>query len=587
MKMTNRPANTGLSNPYSTGGGGVTFEQLVGTSYLVSLLVGEIPRGVDWGTIKEVKFQHRWSGCLLDDIVVTSTDGDTERKLALQVKKDLTFSESDPTLTRVMNDCWKTFNSSLGWEFDQETDRLGIGIGVYQTKVDKHLRPLLEWARTSKDSSEFLQKVSLPNFSSGPKREYCKIIRNLISKSKGSDVTDDEIWKFLRCLVVIHFDLENDGSRDSVYCWNRLLDQLKNRDEGQAISLFNTLTSIVAEYARSAGSIDASTLRTKIPSSITLKDHPNFTSDIAKLRKHTDRVLESIPNTIGGKVRLPRNELLDLIETSIEGNDVVVIIGEPMRGKSVLLKLLANRLRSEGEIIALSVERFSGTTIESFLHDINIQKDFRNILFAMGMAPLRCILIDGLERVRGDEDRRRVLNDLIIEVRKYNKSVLAKGGHQDNCWKIVFACRELDATDVLLHLETRNNLADKSLETVKVGSLSDDEVAEVVDQLPKLKELASQGHLKEILSFPLVLDILTLPDISLTSEEVPPILTETWLLDWFWKEVVRLAEGSRSGGGNPDTREQLLIRIARQSVGGDDFITMSDDMDSEAVSGLV
>ena len=587
MKMTNRPANTGLSNPYSTGGGGVTFEQLVGTSYLVSLLVGEIPRGVDWGTIKEVKFQHRWSGCLLDDIVVTSTDGDTERKLALQVKKDLTFSESDPTLTRVMNDCWKTFNSSLGWEFDQETDRLGIGIGVYQTKVDKHLRPLLEWARTSKDSSEFLQKVSLPNFSSGPKREYCKIIRNLISKSKGSDVTDDEIWKFLRCLVVIHFDLENDGSRDSVYCWNRLLDQLKNRDEGQAISLFNTLTSIVAEYARSAGSIDASTLRTKIPSSITLKDHPNFTSDIAKLRKHTDRVLESIPNTIGGKVRLPRNELLDLIETSIEGNDVVVIIGEPMRGKSVLLKLLANRLRSEGEIIALSVERFSGTTIESFLHDINIQKDFRNILFAMGTAPLRCILIDGLERVRGDEDRRRVLNDLIIEVRKYNKSVLAKGEHQDNCWKIVFACRELDATDVLLHLETRNNLADKSLETVKVGSLSDDEVAEVVDQLPKLKELASQGHLKEILSFPLVLDILTLPDISLTSEEVPPILTETWLLDWFWKEVVRLAEGSRSGGGNPDTREQLLIRIARQSVGGDDFITMSDDMDSEAVSGLV
>ena len=585
--MSNGPANTGLSNPFSTGGGGVTFEQLVGASYLVSLLVGEIPRGVDWGTIKDVRFQDRWHECLLDDIVVTSTDGDTERKLALQVKHELTFSDSDSNkeFTRVMDDCWKTFNSSLGWEFNQETDRLGIGIGVYQTKVDRHLRPLLEWARTSKDSSEFLRKVS--TVSSNEKRKYRDIIRNLLSKSKGSDVTDDEIWKFLRCLVVIHFDLENGGSRDSIYCWNHLLDQLKNRDEGQAKSLFNTLTSIVAEYARSAGSIDASTLRAKIPSSITLKDHPNFTSDIARLRGHTDIVLEAIPDTIGGKVQLPRTELLERIETSIKENEVVVITGEPMAGKSVLLKLLANRLRSEGRVIALSVERLSGTTIERFLHDINIQNDFRNILFATGTAPLRCILIDGLERVGYNEDKKRVLNDLIIEVHKYNISVISKGGHQDNCWKIVFTCRELEATNVLLHLETRKNLADTSLEMVKVRSLSDDEVAEVVDQLPKLKELASQGHLKELLSFPLVLDILTLPDISPPSEGIPPVLTETWLLDWFWKEVVRLGDEFRLDKGKPDTREQLLIRIARQSLKGDNFISVSNDMDSEAVSGVV
>ncbi|MGB7000594.1 MAG: hypothetical protein WBE22_01020 [Halobacteriota archaeon] len=63
----------GLSNPFSTGGGGVTFEQLVGASYLVSLLAGDIPRGLDWGVTKEVSFQHRWSGCLLDDIVITGT----------------------------------------------------------------------------------------------------------------------------------------------------------------------------------------------------------------------------------------------------------------------------------------------------------------------------------------------------------------------------------------------------------------------------------------------------------------------------------------------------------------------------------
>jgi ABC-type phosphate/phosphonate transport system ATPase subunit len=130
-------------------------------------------------------------------------------------------------------------------------------------------------------------------------------------------------------------------------------------------------------------------------------------------------------DTIGDKVQLPRNELLDLIETSIKVKEIVAITGEPMVGKSVLLKLLANRLKSEGEVIALSVERLSGTTIEKFLRNIHIQNDFQDILFATGTAPLRCILIDGLERVRYDEDRRRILNDLIIKVREYNKSIIS------------------------------------------------------------------------------------------------------------------------------------------------------------------
>ncbi len=346
--MSDDAANTGLSNPFSTGGGGVTFEQLVGTRYLVSLLAGEIPRGLDWGIIKEVKFQQRWSECLLDDIVITSTDGDKERKLALQVKHNLTFSDSvsNTTFARVIEDCWKTFNSSLGWQFNQNVDRLGIGIGIYQTNLDKHFQPLLDWARTSKDSAEFLRKVSLTTFSSKEKQEYLKNIRNLLTASKGSDVTDDELWRFLRCLVVIHFDIENAGSSDSVHCWNRLLDQIKDRNEGQSRFLFGSLTSIVAEYARSAGSIDADTLRGKIPSTCALKDLPNFIPNLNHLRNHSDTVLRSIRETIGDKVHLPRVEIFNQIEESIKDYDIVVISGEPMVGKSVLLKLLADRLRS-------------------------------------------------------------------------------------------------------------------------------------------------------------------------------------------------------------------------------------------------
>ena len=584
--MANDLTRSGVPNPFSTGGGGVTFEQLVGASYLVSLLAGDVPRGLDWGITKEVKFQQRWSGALIDDIVVTSMNKKHERKLALQIKHNLTFSDapSNTIFARVIEDCWKSFTNSSGWKFNSDIDRIGVGIGIYKSKIDNHFKPLLEIARTSKDEDEFIKRVELPSFSSKEKREYLQVIRNLLTKAKGSDITDKEIWRFLKCFVVVHFDLENAGSRDSVYCWNRLLDQLKNRDESQAKTLFDTLVSIVGEYARSAGSIDASTLRTKIPR--VLKDQPNFISDLNHLRAHSNTILESIHDTIGVTVHLPRIEIVNQLEASIKEKEIVVISGEPMVGKSVLLKLLANRLRSEGEVITFSVERLAGATLENFLHNIHIQNDFQTILSAVGNAPLRCILIDGLEQAI-DEDRKRVLNDLIIAIRRYNESILVKGGHKDYCWRIVCTCRLLEATNFLLHLETRRNLANDSLKIVEVGALSDEEVAEVVTQLPKLKDLASKGHLKEILSRPLILDMLTLPNISLPPESVPSTLSESWLLDWFWKEVIRLAEGVRRGRGNPDKREQLLIRIAMQSLRGDRFVAISDDMDSEAVSGLV
>ncbi|MCK4351794.1 hypothetical protein KAW65_00110 [candidate division WOR-3 bacterium] len=579
--------DSGLSNPFSTGGGGTTFEQLVGTYYLVSLLASEAPRGLDSGVTKEIKLQHRWSGCLLDDIVITSTNGSEERKLALQVKKDLVFSDTstNTTFARVIDDCWKTFSGSLGWQFNPDADRIGIGIGTYQSKLDKHFKSLLEWARTSKNSAEFIRKVNLSKFSSHEKQEYLTIIRNLLNKSAGKNITDDELWKFLKCLVVLHFDLESPGSRDATYCWNQLLNQLKVKDTSQAKLLFSSLTSIVSEYARSAGCITRDILKGKLPVTIALKEQVNYIPDLNRLREHTDRVLNSINIKIGNKVQLPRTELLDKVTEAIKKYEIIVLIGEPMTGKSALLRLLANRLRGEGKIMAISVERLFGSGLENFLSGLQIKSSFQTILGAIGTAPLRCILIDGLERAL-NENKRRVLNDLILEVQRYNEKVAKSGGHKEYHWKIVFTCRSQEAQNILLHLETRQNLVNKTLERVEISALSDDEIEEVVNQLPKLKDLTSREYLKELLSRPLVLDILTLPEISLQLKSLPPILTETWLLDWFWKEVVHLAEGTRPGRGNPDKREQLLISV------GKDFLTTGSSaidisMDSEALSGLI
>ncbi len=284
--MTDIPTDPTLSNPFSTSGAGIQFEYLVGASYLVSLLSGDIPRGLDWGQTIEVRFQQRFAGIPVDDIIVVGSDGADQRILALQIKHDLTFSDSEKneTFQKVIRECWKTFTGAYGFEFNSEKDRIGIGVGIFNANLDKHLRPLLELARKARDADDFFKKIRLPDFSHKTKIDYIEAFRNLLTKAKESPVTEDEFWRFLKCLVVLHFDLENEGSRDSIQSWNRLRDQIPNGDWKQANTLFSFLVQEVTKFERTAGSIDSSKLRDFVgSSSIPLKDYQNYHSDSKKI----------------------------------------------------------------------------------------------------------------------------------------------------------------------------------------------------------------------------------------------------------------------------------------------------------------
>src|SRR5437667_12828798 len=137
-----------LSNPFSTGAGGTTFEQLVGTYYLVALLAEDIPRGLNQGITTSVRFQQRYTGTLLDDIRVVSETADQQRfKLDLQVKHDLVIGDNT-LFRRVLSDAWGTFTGAQGGQFVQGVDRLGFVLGEYDKEVDQHLQPILDWSCT-------------------------------------------------------------------------------------------------------------------------------------------------------------------------------------------------------------------------------------------------------------------------------------------------------------------------------------------------------------------------------------------------------------------------------------------------------
>ncbi len=127
-KINDKPINS-VSNPFSTGGGGATFENLVGAYYISQILCDKLIYGhLEAGTVIEVSFQNRWMGIDVDDLIVygnaeiISEEPEViiKPKLILQIKNKLNFRLSDPTFTKVMGECLQTFNnSSFNLGYDQ------------------------------------------------------------------------------------------------------------------------------------------------------------------------------------------------------------------------------------------------------------------------------------------------------------------------------------------------------------------------------------------------------------------------------------------------------------------------------------
>lgn len=83
-----------IASPFSTGGGGYDLQSQVGAYYLAGLLLRHVPRGLDAGTLVEVRFQRLYQGEPVDDLICVAETAVGPSKLALQIKKDFTLTNS-------------------------------------------------------------------------------------------------------------------------------------------------------------------------------------------------------------------------------------------------------------------------------------------------------------------------------------------------------------------------------------------------------------------------------------------------------------------------------------------------------------
>ena len=198
-----------LSNPFSTGGGGVNFETHVQAAFVVIMLAGGFaPCSTDC-VIKKIKVQGKYAGFDTDDLIVfTEKLGSGQgKKLLGQIKHSINITEGDAVFRDVIQAAWNDFNNPK--LFTPGNDDIALITGPLSAVDSNEVREILEWARSCENSTEFFTKVGLTNFSSKDKQRKLLAFRSQLKNANGNrEVNDDEVFQFLKHFHILGYDFD-------------------------------------------------------------------------------------------------------------------------------------------------------------------------------------------------------------------------------------------------------------------------------------------------------------------------------------------------------------------------------------------
>ncbi len=197
-----------LSNPFSTGGGGVHFETRVQAAFVTLMLCGGVAPAMPPWPISKIKLQGKHAGFETDDFIafVAAPGGGPEHKLLAQIKHSLLITEKDATFRDVIAGAWLDFNNSR--VFHRQRDQIALITGPLSALDIEATRWVLEHARHSESSRDFFEKMAIGNFVSEKQRAKLRAFQEQLKNANGADVPQEDCWQFLKCFHLLGYDLD-------------------------------------------------------------------------------------------------------------------------------------------------------------------------------------------------------------------------------------------------------------------------------------------------------------------------------------------------------------------------------------------
>lgn len=553
------------ASPYSTGGGGVTLERMLGALLMTRLLTGGAVTHLDGRSPATVALQQV-PAALADDLVVTAraADGVTILRLDIAVRRSPEFNVSHTSTCDLVAMLVKADLAAECSTDENLVHRLCVAVSGRQTHAQQ-LAELAAVARGKPDAEGFYGDIgTFGKYATGPRLTQLtsmvgKAIEDLDDAAAGTK--EYRTFRLLQRLRIWQVDLEEGHEDDWTGVVTDLLPVAMDQTENQALALRNVLVQEAAALAIVSGKVNGQTLRRRLHGQLGLADHsrpPGWDLLKALDKEARAAVTPALAAGTDDELRLPRIAAGQQLDAAFAaGPTSLLVVGDSGVGKSALVMeaTTADALSTDTQALAVNLRHLPKTPAEL----LKLLESPVDVLLGELTAPERLLVIDAAEAAI--EDHADTLRTLVTAAANEGTRIVA-----------------VTTTETALAVKEIFRASGVTVSEHKVEGLDDVELDAVVEKYPSLERLASNPRSRELLRRPIIVDLLR----SAGDPGLP--LTEAQAFDQIWLQLVRNQE--RTQGGTPDARQEVMLRLAEYAIRGADESALIDKLDAGAVEGL-
>ena len=549
------------SNPFSTGGGGINFETRVQAAFTVLMLSGRVAPCLLPYPVEKLKLQGRYAGFYTDDFIVFAKQPQSEQKAKLlaQIKHEVSITANNETFAEVIQSAWNDFNSE---NFDPGTDAFALITGPLSKTDINNVRPILEWARHSENEKEFLVKVNTANFSSDMKRKKLEAFKtHLRTSNNGADVSDRQLWEFLKVFHLIGYDLDTESGSTLSLLYS-LISLYSNET---ASLLWTRVVDAVQTANQNAGTITLETLPKDIRTAFSTVDSSSWSSDVNKLKEHGEFIIDGIRTTVG-EVHVKQSESIAQLFDLTESSSFVLVSGERGSGKSSLIRTFSDYVSDSAPIFCLRTEDLDKSHLDNVFSAMSLNISLGDLEAGFALMPKKYLIVESLEKLLELENTSAFIDLLHLLNRQQG-------------WTVVATCRDYAYQPV-----TFNYLQPLGVNftALMLRGFSDDQVQSICAQLKPLQKLADNPGLKRLLKSPFFADLAY--RVLETGADFAPEDGEKEFRAAVWRDVI--AKEQVRTNGMPPKRKQAFINIAVKRAKQMVYGVPESEFDGEAVLKL-
>jgi len=546
---------------FQKGGGGTNFEQSIQAAFLVTLITGGSSPCLPANEITEVSFQNTNKGYETDDLLVAAKSVLGKHKLLIQIKHDISFTEKNEIFKDVLRAFWKDYNKPA--LFDKTKDKLLIVKNGLTKDERNHFKSLFNWANSHATDADFFSEVNRIQ----AKRERLNIIRDFLKEANENvDLSDNELWIFLKCMDVLEYDFLQTGSVDQTYFLN-LIRLSKNKEcHLNEKEIWDSTFALAAILNKDGGNVTQRSIKeTPIYKNFAIeKLIPHF-KDIEKLKKDSTVILNSLKNTIGD-LHLTRESMKEKIVSLISLFPITIVTGAPGVGKSAQIKDILQSDFKMASVFTFRADQFSQPHIANVFSGQGVDLSVLDIFSCISLIPEKILFVDSLEKLL-EADPECAFKQLIAIISEYPDI------------RLIATSRKY-AIDLIVQ---KFDLNKEKLSIIDLPNLSNEDLEIITARYSQLRGILKNVKIRPLLSSPKYLDF-SVKALQKSNDDYSNIELENFK-SRLWNILV-VDEGNIKNG-LPIKRENAFMEIAVKRAKEMKLFTQPINVDAEAVTALV